>query len=85
MYIDLGHLSSGAAVRVDITGNAANVQLLDAVNYAHYKRRESYRYVGGPYTGSPAVLRTTHSGRWFVVGDLGGRTGRLGIKASVHT
>jgi len=83
LTIDLGNLDSSTPVRVDITGTEANVQLLDATNYARYMRSEHFHYVGGHYKQSPAMLRTTHPAHWYVVADLGGGRGRLGITATV--
>ena len=83
LVIDLGYVEANTPVRVTISGTEANVQLVDATNYAHYKSGRAHRYIGGHYRRSPAVLHTSHAGHWFVTGDLGGYAGKLGISASV--
>lgn len=80
---DLGHLPAGAIVRIDLTGNACNVQLLDEPNFRRYRARSSFRGVGGHYTESPAVLQTPRAGHWYVALDLAGRQGRIGSSVSV--
>lgn len=39
----------GAVVRVDLTGNAANVRLLDWSNYRSFRADQRHRFVGGHY------------------------------------
>jgi hypothetical protein len=55
----------------------ANVQLMDAINYQNYKNGRQYRYTGGHAIKSPVRLRPSHSGRWYVVIDLGQGRGLL--------
>jgi hypothetical protein len=47
---DLGFRPTGAVVEVSLTGNAANVMLVDSSNLTSYKAGQSFRYVGGHYT-----------------------------------
>jgi pyruvate/oxaloacetate carboxyltransferase len=85
LVIDLGYIEAHTPVRITISGTEANIQLLDASNYSHYKNGRNYRYVGGHYKRSPALLETSHAGHWYVTGDLGGYAGKLGISATVLT
>ncbi|WP_445163209.1 DUF1883 domain-containing protein [Mycobacterium sp. Dal123C01] len=75
-YYDLGNLSGGATVRVDIEGDAPNVRLMDSSNYRSFQRGEQYRVYGGQPRTSPVLLHVPHSGHWFVVLDYGGHQGR---------
>lgn len=62
--------------------HAANVQLMDELNFSSYRQGRAFRYLGGHYRVSPVVLRPPHSGHWHVAIDLGGRSGylRAGVK-----
>lgn len=79
---DLGQLSAGRIVEVQLSGSAANVRLLDSSNFQSFKSDRSHRYTGGHYTRSPVRLQTPSSGHWYVVIDLGGHAGR--VKSSVR-
>ncbi len=72
---DLGVLSAGAVVEVALTGNAANVMLLDSSNLASYKSGRSFHYVGGHFKRSPIRLTAPSSGHWHVLIDYGGVAG----------
>ena len=72
---DLGLVSAGAVVEVALTGNAANVMLLDSSNFSSYESGQSFRYVGGHYTRSPIRLTTPTAGHWYVLIDYGGGAG----------
>lgn len=82
-YQDLGEQPEGQTVRVGLKGNAANVLLMDAANFAAYRAREPFFYeAGGRFYNSPAEMTIPFDGRWFVVVDLGGYSGR--VTASVE-
>jgi hypothetical protein len=83
VHTDLGYVRAGATVTVRLTGNAANVALVDAANFAKYRRRQAHRVIGGHYRQSPVTLRTPSSGHWHVVVDLGGAPGRVGSQVTV--
>jgi len=72
----------GDVVEVSLQGNAANVMLMDAINFQNYRDGRQFTYHGGHFTRSPAVVRPPHPGQWFVVVDLGGAAGR--VSASVR-
>jgi len=71
-------LDAGPDDVIEVTLNGqANVMLLDAAGYDQYRRGESFRYHGGLEKTSPARLVPPRRGRWHVVVDLGGFTGRV--------
>jgi hypothetical protein len=74
---DLGQLKSGQRVQVTLSGNAANVCLMDSSNYQSYKSGRSYRYTWGLITRSPIVLGVPSSGHWYVTVDLQGLRGTV--------
>ena len=76
-YYDLGHLKAGEIVEVTLSGNAANVRLMDSSNYNNFKAGRNHRYVGGLIKRSPHRMAVPSSGRWYVTVDmnnLGGTT-----------
>lgn len=75
--------SADDVVRVDLEGNAANVELVDDANFAAYRRGGSHRYYGGHFTRSPALIPVPHTGHWHVVIDLGGGRGHVRANVSV--
>lgn len=72
---DLGNRSGGEIVRVTLSGNAANVCLMDSGNFQSYRSGRSYRYTGGHATRSPVMLQVPRAGHWYVTVDLGGHAG----------
>jgi len=76
-YYDLGHRSSGEIVQITLSGNAANVFLVDSSNFNSYKGGRRYQYYGGHATRSPIKLQIPRSGHWYVVIDLGGYGGSV--------
>ena len=78
----LGRRSAGDVVEVTLTGNAANVQLLDTANLASFKANRSYKGIGGHAKQSPVRLRIPSAGDWHVTVDYGGHSGsgRVGVR-----
>jgi hypothetical protein len=76
-YYDLGSRSGGEIVEVTLSGNAANVFLVDSSNFSSYKAGRNYRYFGGHAKRSPVRLQIPRSGRWYLVIDLGGYGGSV--------
>ena len=62
---DLKQQSRGNRVQVTLTGNAANVRLMDNSNYNNYKNGRNHRYVGGLVKQSPVTLGVPSSGHYF--------------------
>lgn len=77
-HYDLGYMQGGEIVIVTLSGNAANVQLMDSSNFASYKAgRGGYRYTGGHATRSPVRLQIPRSGHWHIAVDMGGHGGSV--------
>ncbi len=77
-YRDLGEQAAGSTAIVRWSGAAANVILLDPVNFSKYQHcdgRPFFYADGGYYRRPPARLSIARPGRWFVVVDLGGNSG----------
>ncbi len=70
------NLSSGQAIEVTLD-KQANVLLLDATNYSHYRRRQQFRYYGGLVKVSPYRIAAPHAGHWHLVIDRGGLGGTV--------
>ncbi len=75
-YYDLGEQPRGTTVSVHLTGTAANVILLDRVNFARYRAHQPFLYTGGLQVATPAQLTVPRDDHWFVILDLGGYSGR---------
>jgi len=80
---DLKHCQQGKTVEVTLSGNAANVLLLDSVNLKKYKNGQNPKYFGGNMTSSISQIRIPRTGHWYVVIDLGGYTGNVTSKVRV--
>jgi hypothetical protein len=74
-------LQPGDEVEVTLD-SPANVMLLDPDNFSNYQQDTSYRYYGGHAEKSPVRLSPPHSGKWYVVVNLGGYAGtvRAGVR-----
>lgn len=71
-YKDLGEQPAGSTAVVRWSGSAANVLLLDPVNFSKYVKRWPFiHHAGGRYQHPPAQLSIPHDGRWYVAVDLG--------------
>lgn len=79
---DLGQLKSGQRVEVTLSGNAANVRLMDSSNYNSYKNGRAHRYAGGLIQKSPVILGVPSSGHWYVTIDMQGLRGT--VRSSVR-
>lgn len=64
---------------IEVTLNIpANVLLLDAENYEHYRNNRPFRYAKGGYMRhSPIRLYAPAFGSWHLVIDLGGGPGHV--------
>lgn len=80
---DLKQLKRGDRVKVALTGNAANVRLMDSSNYGNYKSGRSHRYVGGLVTKSPVVLGVPSTGHYYVTVDMQGLRGSTNASVQV--
>lgn len=80
---DLKQLKKGEKVKVTLSGNAANVRLMDSSNYSNYKSGRGHRYVGGLITKSPVVLGVPSTGHYFVTVDMQGLRGTTNANVQV--
>ncbi|GIW41971.1 MAG: hypothetical protein KatS3mg076_2548 [Candidatus Binatia bacterium] len=80
---DLGYRQGGEIVEVTLSGNAANVRLLDSSNLSAYKSGRRHRYYGGLAKRSPVRLQIPHSGHWYVVVDMQGLRGSVRSSARI--
>ncbi len=83
IHHDLGHRKAGEIVEVTLSGNAANVRLLDAGNYGAFRSGRQHRYIGGLARRSPVRLQIPHGGTWYVVVDMQGLRGSVRSSARV--
>jgi hypothetical protein len=76
-YHDLGEQEEGSTAVVRWRGSPANVLMLDPVNFSKYCEATMpvVPSAGGRYRRSPARVPIPQDGRWYVVIDLGGRSG----------
>ena len=81
-FYDMGQLKAGQIVEVSLSGNAANVRLMDSSNFSSYKNGRQHHYYGGLAKKSPVRLSVPRSGRWYVTVDLQGLRGST--KSSVR-
>ncbi len=81
-YYDLGQLNGGEIVEVILSGNAANVRLMDSSNYSSYKNGRRHNFYGGLAKRSPVRIPVPRSGHWYVTIDLGGYGGS--VRSSVN-
>ena len=75
VHHDLGQRKSGEIVEITLSGNAANVRLLDSSNFNSYRNGRRHRYYGGLAKKSPVRLQIPHSGHWHVAVDMQGLRG----------
>lgn len=53
-------------VKVDLK-HAADVFLVDRINFQRYKSGQSFKYFGGHYTRTPVTISVQGSGRWYLI------------------
>lgn len=75
IHNDLGQRKRGETVEVTLTGNAANVRLMDNTNFAAYKRGQKHTYQGGLAKRSPVKLQIPRNGHWHIAVDMQGLQG----------
>lgn len=80
---DLGQRQKGEIVEVLLSGNAANVRLMDSSNLSNYKNGRRHRYYGGLARKSPVQLQIPQSGHWYVTVDMQGLRGAVRTSARI--
>ena len=83
IWHDLGYRQAGEIVEITLSGNAANVRLMDSSNFSDYKNGRRHRFYGGLAKRSPVHLQTPHSGSWYVTVDMQGLQGTVRSSARV--
>ena len=66
IHTDLGNRKGGEIVEVNLSGNAANVRLMDSSNFQSYKNGRQHKYYGGHAKRSPVRLKIPRAGHWHV-------------------
>jgi hypothetical protein len=82
VYHDLGQRTAGETVEVELSGNAANVRLMDSSNFQSYKSGRRHTTYGGLARRSPVHLPIPRAGHWYLVVDLVGLGGS--VRSSVR-
>lgn len=80
---DLGYRQGGEIVEIVLSGNAANVRLMDSSNLSAYKNGCQHRFCGGLAKQSPIRLRIPSSGHWYVTVDMQGLRGSVRSSARI--
>jgi hypothetical protein len=52
---------------------AADVFLVNEINYQKYTSGQSFDYFGGHYTKSPVTISVHGAGRWYLIVNGGGQ------------
>lgn len=81
-HYDLQTLRAGQVVKISLSGSAANIKLMDSINFANYRNGRRHTYYGGYATRTLTNITVPTSGRWHLAIDLGGYSGT--IRSSVH-
>lgn len=76
-HYSLGYVAAGTVAEVTLSGSAANVRLMDQLNFNNYKAGRQHRYHGGLAKSSPLCLQVPHSGTWHVTVDMQGLRGTV--------
>ena len=80
LYWDLGDQPEDSRVVVHLRGSAANVVLLDPVNFDRYRYGLSFHYTGGLRTGTPVQLEIPKDRYWYLVIDCCGCEHHVEVK-----
>lgn len=83
VHHDLGQRRTGEIVEIILSGNAANVRLMDSSNFQSYRNNKQHRYIGGLAKKSPVRLQIPNSGNWHVAVDLVGLGGAVKSSARI--
>lgn len=80
---DLGYRNGGEIVEITLSGNAANVRLMDGSNFSSYRNGHQHRYYGGLVKRSPVRLQIPYAGHWYVTVDIQGLAGSVRSSARI--
>lgn len=76
-HYNLGRKERGEIVEITLSGNAANVRLMDSSNFQNYRRGRRHKYYGGLVKKSPIRLEIPNSANWHVTVDMKGLRGTV--------
>ena len=82
IYYEFRNASAGDQIRVTLD-RAANVLLVSESDFRRYRDGQAYHYYGGLARRSPVVFDVPRAGNWYVVINLGGRTGNIRSNAVI--
>ena len=71
-YYDLDEQPDDRVAVLRIPGSAANVILLDPLNFYRYRNGQSFSYLGGYHWRTPVRLEIPGGEHWYLVIDDGG-------------
>lgn len=83
IHRDLGYRQRGELIQFRLSGNSANVRLLDGSNYSNYRSGRRHTFFGGKATRSPVTVPVPHAGHWHAVVDMQGLGGRVNAAIGV--
>lgn len=67
-------VDSGGSLSVEVhLQHAADVFLVDSINFQNYKSGRRYKRFGGSYTQTPVNISVSGSGRWYLIVHGGGQ------------
>lgn len=82
-YSDLGYLSGGDVVHVEVQGDGPNVRIFDGSNFRSFKAGQRAKFYGGHAKRSPVSISVPYAGNWYLVIDFGGYAGRANYSYQV--
>lgn len=80
---ELGRREEGEIVEIELSGDAANVMLVDRSNRDKYRDGREFQYLGGHATKSPVRLGIPYHGDWWVIVDHGGYDANTNVSVRV--
>jgi hypothetical protein len=81
LYYDLGEQQQDGQVVAHLRGSAANLILLDPLNFDRYRSHQPFIYMGGGFCmRTPASVRIPRDGHWYLAVDCGGYPHNVRIK-----
>lgn len=83
VHHDLGHRRGGEIVEITLSGNSANVRLMDSSNFSSYRSGRRHSFIGGRAVRSPVRLQVPSTGHWHIAVDLQGMAGKVSSSARV--
>jgi Domain of unknown function (DUF1883) len=71
-HIPYADTDNSLSVKVELK-HAADVFLVDSINFQHYKAGRNFKYYGGHYTRTPVNISVNRAGRWYLIVRGGGK------------